>query len=200
MSSSYPGRHAGAGADPAGGPGGPGATAFEPGAAYQTDAGYEPRAQYESSNQSVGELMSKVASDLSTLIRQEVALAKAELSQEATKTGKAAGMVSGAGLAGYFVLLFLSLALTGALAAVMPFGWAALIVAAIWAIIAAVLFAKGRSTFRQVHPKPERTIETIKETPQALDLRDRPTSPSGTTTTPTTNPTTSASRTGGTHG
>lgn len=183
MSSTYPGRHAGGTNGPAtddlgrglgaGTSAGMGAPLGATGATAVGSTQTATSERLESSDQSVGQLMSRVAQDLSTLVRQEIALAKAEMTQEATKSGKAAGMVSGAGLAGYFVLLFLSLALTGALAAVMPFGWAALIVAAVWAVIGAVLFAKGRSTFRQVHPKPERTIETIKETPQALDLRDR---------------------------
>ena len=63
--------------------------------------------------------------DLSTLLRQELALAQAELKQEATKTAKGAGAMAGAGVAGYFVLLFLSLALWAGLSNVMDAGWAA---------------------------------------------------------------------------
>jgi hypothetical protein len=50
----------------------------------------------------------------------------------------------------------------------MPSGWAALIVAAIWAVIGAVLYAMGRRRMREVHPKPERTTETVRELPDAL--------------------------------
>lgn len=117
---------------------------------------------------SVGELITEVSRDLSTLMRQELELAKAEIKAEVSKTGKAAGMLGGAGFAGYMVLLFLSIALWWGLANVIDQGWAALIVALVWAVIGGVLFASGRSTLRSVHPKPERTVETVKQVPNAL--------------------------------
>jgi hypothetical protein len=120
---------------------------------------------------SVGELISEVTSDLSKLVRQELELAKAEVKQEATKSGKAVGMLGGAGFAGYMVALFLSIALWWGLANVMDEGWAALIVAVLWAVIAAVLASIGRKRLREVNPKPERTIQTIKEVPDALKGR-----------------------------
>ncbi|MCX2923101.1 phage holin family protein [Streptomyces sp. NEAU-W12] len=113
--------------------------------------------------QSVGELLAGVTSDLQTLFRQEVELAKAEIKEEGTRAGKAAGMYGGAGFAGYLVLLFLSLAAVLGLANVMDGGWAALIVAAVWAVVAAVLYQKGRARMRAVSPKPEQTVETMKE-------------------------------------
>jgi hypothetical protein len=112
---------------------------------------------------SVGTLTTEVAKDLSTLVRQEVALAKAEITQEAKTAGQAAGMLGGAGFAGYFVLVFGSLAAMWGLGEVMALGWAALIVAAIWGVVAAVLAVVGRNRMRRLHPKPERTIETVKE-------------------------------------
>jgi uncharacterized membrane protein YqjE len=114
-------------------------------------------------DQSVGDLLGRVTSDLSTLMRQEVELAKVELKEEAVKTGKASGMLAGAGLVGYLVLVFLALALMFALDAVMPTGWAALITAVVLGAIAAVLFVVGRKQLKQVNPKPEQTVETIKE-------------------------------------
>jgi hypothetical protein len=66
------------------------------------------------------------------------------------------------------VLLFLSLALMWALANVMDTGWAGLIVAALWAVIGAVALVMGRNKFRQVHPKPERTVDTLSQVPSAL--------------------------------
>jgi Putative Actinobacterial Holin-X, holin superfamily III len=80
--------------------------------------------QADAENTSVGELMSNVSRDLFTLLRQEIALAKAEVKEEAKKAGKAAGMFGGAGFAGYLVLLFLSLALWWGLSNVMDQGWA----------------------------------------------------------------------------
>ncbi|MET8995994.1 phage holin family protein [Amycolatopsis sp. NPDC004169] len=117
---------------------------------------------------SVGELMSNVMKDLSALVRQEVELAKAETKAEASKAAKGAGMFGGAGFAGYMVLLFLSVALWQGLENVMDGGWAALIVAAVWAIAGAVLYATGRSEFRRINPKPERTVETLQQVPDAL--------------------------------
>ncbi len=117
---------------------------------------------------SVGDLIGEVSNDLSTLMRQELALAKAEVKAEATKTGKAAGMLGGAGFAGYMVALFVSIALWWALANGMDEGWAALIVAALWAVVGAVLYSMGRARLKSVHPKPERTVQTLKEVPDAL--------------------------------
>ncbi|MQA34271.1 phage holin family protein [Modestobacter roseus] len=156
---------------------------------------------------SVGQLIGEVSRDLSTLMRQELELAKAELRQEAneatgivksqaneataaakaeaTKAGKGAGMLGGAAFAGYMLVLFLSLALMWALASAIPVGWSALIVAVVWGLIAAVLAAMGRkklkevdpkrvtqavdfSQLKQVDPKPEQTVDTLKQVPGAL--------------------------------
>lgn len=117
---------------------------------------------------SVGELITEVTQDLSTLMRQELALAKAEVKQEAAKAGRAGGMLGAAGFAGYMVLLFASIAAWWGLAEVLASGWAALVVAAVWAVIGAVLFVMGRQRMREVNPKPERTAETVKELPDTL--------------------------------
>jgi Na+/melibiose symporter-like transporter len=113
-------------------------------------------------------LISEISQDLSTLMRQEVELAKAEMTAEVTKTGKAAGMLGGAGFAGYMVVLFLSIAAWWGLANAMDQGWAALIVATVWAAIGVVLFLVGRNKLRTVRPKPQRTVDTIKQVPDAL--------------------------------
>jgi hypothetical protein len=125
----------------------------------------------EVSGRSVGDLIGEVTSDLTTLMRQELDLAKAEVKQEVTTAGKAAGMLGAAGFAGYMVALFLSLALWWALANGMDEGWAALVVAAIWGVVAAVLAVLGRSRLRQVNPKPERTVQTLQQVPDALKGR-----------------------------
>ena len=120
------------------------------------------------SNASVGDLIGEVTRDLSTLMRQELDLAKAEVKQEASKAAKAGGMLGAAGFAGYMVLLFASIAAWQGLAEVMPSGWAALIVAVVWGIVGGVLFAVGRKRMSEVNPKPERTVETVSEVPGAL--------------------------------
>jgi hypothetical protein len=124
-------------------------------------------AHQKADNASLGELLGDVTRDLSTLMRQEVELAKAEAKQSATKAGKGAGMLGGAGVAGHFVLLFLSLALMFALGALMPLGWAAVIVAVIWGIIAAVLASIGRKELKQIKGMPQ-TGETLSEIPPTL--------------------------------
>lgn len=116
----------------------------------------------------LGELIGDVTRDLSTLVRQELALARAEVRQEVSKTAKGAGMLGGAGIAGYFVLLFLSIALWSGLSNVMDAGWAGLLVALLWGVVAGVLSVIGRNRLRTVHPKPERTVDTLSHVPDAL--------------------------------
>jgi hypothetical protein len=127
------------------------------------DAGIRAEHRTRGGDQSIGSLIAEVADDVSRLFRQEVELAKAELKQEASKAGKAAGMLGGAGFAGYMTALFASLALMFGLAAVMPIGWSAVIVMAIWGIAAAILFVNGRKRMRTVSPVPQQTVETLKE-------------------------------------
>ena len=112
---------------------------------------------------SVGDLLGEVTGNLSKLMRQEVALAKVELKEEAAKAGKAGGLLGGAGAVGYLVLVFLSLALMFALDNAMGIGWAALLTAVLLGIVAALLFVIGRNRFKQINPKPEQTVETLKE-------------------------------------
>ncbi|MHA6625069.1 phage holin family protein [Pseudonocardia sichuanensis] len=116
----------------------------------------------------VSELVGNVARDLSTLVRQELALARAELRQEAVTTGKAAGALGAAGVAALFAVLFLSLALWAGLSHLMDAGWAGLLVGVLWGIAAAVLAVTGRSRLRDVSPTPERTVDTLSSVPDAL--------------------------------
>jgi hypothetical protein len=117
---------------------------------------------------SVGELVGNVTRDLSTLMRQELALAQAELKAEASKTGKAAGALGAAGFAGYMAVLFLSISLWWALGHLIGNGWSALVVAVLWGIVGAILYSSGRKKLKQVHPTPERTVDTLKNVPDAL--------------------------------
>ena len=117
---------------------------------------------------SLGELIKEMTTELSGLFRQEVELAKVELKQEAAKAGKAAGMLGGAGFAGYLAVVLLSFAAVFALANVMDAGWAALIVAVVWGVIGAVLYLNGRNKLKTVDPMPRRTVDTIKEDAQWL--------------------------------
>jgi len=122
----------------------------------------------EEQGQGIGEIISEITQDLSRLLRQEVELAKAEVKQEATKAGKGVGMLAGAGLAGFMVIILLSFALVYALDAIMPQGWAAVIVAVLWAILGAVLYSVGRKQLKSVNPVPQQTAETMKENAEWL--------------------------------
>ncbi|MFN3949425.1 phage holin family protein [Microbacterium sp.] len=116
---------------------------------------------------SLGELVGEVTRDMSTLMRQELALAKAELTDSASKSAKGAGLLGGAGYAGGMVLLFLSLALWAALALLVGWAWSAVIVAVVWAIVAAILFALGRTQLKKVQGAPQ-TAATLQEIPEAF--------------------------------
>jgi hypothetical protein len=119
------------------------------------------------SRPSVGELFSDVAADLSRLIRQEVELAKAELRQSATRGGKGAGLLAGASVSGHMVLLFASIAAWWGIGDAIGHGWSALIVAAIWLIIAAILGLMGRREISAVSGIPQ-TAQTVKKIPDAV--------------------------------
>ena len=126
------------------------------------------------SQASVGQLIGEVTSDLSTLMRQELDLAKAEMKAEAAKAGKGAGMLGGAGYAGHLTVLFLSLTLMWALGDLWNhLAWGALVVALIWGLAATFLFVKGREQIKRVNPKPEQTVETLKEDVQWAKNRTR---------------------------
>ena len=115
------------------------------------------------SDASVGELVSRVATDLSTLVRQELALAKAEVKQEAAQAGKAAGFFGVGGLAGLMTLGFLSFALMFGLADAGLSLWvSALIVGLLWAVIGGIAALLGRNEVKKIDA-PERTIKTVKE-------------------------------------
>jgi hypothetical protein len=123
---------------------------------------------------SIGELISDISADLSTLMRQEVALAKAELKDSATKGGKAAGMLGGAGYAGHLAVLFLSITLWMALAYLFDdLAWSALVVAVLWGIVAAILAMMGRKQLKKVQGLPQ-TTETAKRVPDALKGNEDP--------------------------
>nr|WP_232084350.1 phage holin family protein [Arthrobacter sp. SO5] len=124
-------------------------------------------AHAKAESSSLGDLLGDVTRDMSTLMRQEVELAKVELKQSATRAGKGSGMLAGAGVAGHFVLLFVSLALWWALGNVMGLGWSAVVVAVVWGIIAAVLASMGRKELKAIKGLPQ-TAETLQEIPPTL--------------------------------
>jgi uncharacterized membrane protein YqjE len=125
-----------------------------------------PPSSSASDGRSLGQIVSDVSTDLSTLFRQELELAKTELKEEAGKAGKGVGMLGGAGVAGHFVLFFLSFALLLLLDRWMPAGLAALIVALVWGVVAAVLASMGRKALKEANPQLPKTQQTLKEDAQ----------------------------------
>ncbi|POH63983.1 MULTISPECIES: phage holin family protein [Cryobacterium] len=116
---------------------------------------------------SLGDLLSEVTRDVSTLMRQEVELAKAELRQSATRAGKGAGLLGGAGYAAHLTVLFLSFAAWWGLGHVIDIAWAAVIVAVVWGIVAAVLYSRGRKEMKTITGAPK-TVDSLKQIPDAL--------------------------------
>jgi hypothetical protein len=128
---------------------------------------FDPAAPSPDARPSVGELVSDVAADLSTLIRQEVELAKAELRQSAIRAGKGAGMLAGAGVTGHLTVLFVSIAAWWGIGDTTGHGWSALIVGGVWLVVAAVLGLLGRREITTVSGAPQ-TVETVKKIPDAV--------------------------------
>jgi Putative Actinobacterial Holin-X, holin superfamily III len=116
---------------------------------------------------SLGDLLAEVTRDVSTLMRQEVELAKAEIRQSATNAGKGAGLLAGAAVAGYLTILFLSIALWWALGYLIGNAWSAVVVAVIWGIVALVLALRGRKELQAIRGVPD-TVDTLKEIPDTL--------------------------------
>lgn len=125
---------------------------------YPAEPGTEPPLD----ERGVGELVGDVARDLSALMRQELELAKAEAKDEARKAGKAAGMFGGAGFAGYMAAFWTTVTIFAALALVIPTVLAALVTTALWGVLGAMLFLRGRREMRRMQGLPK-TQQTLKE-------------------------------------
>jgi len=115
----------------------------------------------------IGQILGDVSRDVSTLMRQEVALAKAEVRQSGKQAGKGIGMYVGAAAAGMLFLVFLSVCVWWALGGLIGRGWSALIVAVVWAIVAAILAGVGKKEFERIRGLPQ-TAETMSKVPNAL--------------------------------
>src|SRR5215207_8562992 len=112
----------------------------------------------------IGELVKNLAGQTSTLVRQEIQLAQAELTSKGKLAGRGAGLLAGAAVAGLLALIALTAVLIAALDTALPLWLAALIVTVLWAVIGAVLAARGRKELQQAAPPvPEQTVETVKE-------------------------------------
>ncbi|MDQ4144798.1 MAG: phage holin family protein [Actinomycetota bacterium] len=112
----------------------------------------------------IGELLKELSQQTTTLMKQELELAKAEISEKGKKAGAGAGMFGGAGVAGLAALGAFTAFLILVLNEFMPAWLAAGIVTVLYAIPAAVLALQGRNKLKEAAPlAPEQTVETVKE-------------------------------------
>jgi len=120
----------------------------------------------------MGELVKALSGQMSTLVRQEVELAKVELAEKGKKAGLGAGMFGAAGVAAILMLGSLTALVILALATAIPAWAAALVTTVLWGAVAGALALVGRTKMRELGtPVPEKTVETVKEDVQWLKNR-----------------------------
>jgi hypothetical protein len=117
----------------------------------------------ERDDRSIGELVAELSRETTTLVRQELQLAKAEMSQKATRVGKNVGFLVVGGVVAYTGLLAILAAVIIILGNVIPLWISALAVGAAIALVGLVLVTKGANTLRQEDPAPRETMEILKE-------------------------------------
>jgi uncharacterized membrane protein YqjE len=128
--------------------------------------------QNELRERSTGDLLKELSDHTTTLVKQEIDLAKAELSDKGKKAGKGAGMFGGAGLFGVFSFAALTTCIIAALESPLNLWLAALIVAVVYAVIAGVLALQGRNKIQEAGPPvPEQATESMKEDVQWAKTR-----------------------------
>ena len=122
----------------------------------------------------LGALVASASSDMSTLVRSEIALAKTEIRQDVAQVAKGGGMLGVAGFLAVVAFILLSIAAAyGLVAAGLHPALAFLIVGGVYLLVAGVLALAARSAFKGVKP-PERTTRTVKETVDVLKNRGTP--------------------------
>ena len=135
-----------------------------------SSAGYDREST--GNDRSLGELFSDMTSQLSTLFRKEVELARAEVRQELSRAGQAAGMLAAAAVFGLGALALLGFSLAFLLSQAFDSESLGFFVTGLLlAIIGAVLFQVGRGRLKEIDPKPNQTIETLKEDAQTIRER-----------------------------
>lgn len=112
----------------------------------------------------VGELLKQLSQETTTLVKQELELAKAEMAEKGKQAGTGVGLFGGAGVTGLLALIALTLTLIYALGTAMEDWIAALVVTVLWAAVAGVLALTGKKKVQEAGPPvPEQTVETVKE-------------------------------------
>jgi len=127
-----------------------------------TDLGRRTPHSVAEPDKSLGDLLGRLTDDFGVLFQDHIQLAKEEAKVELKEAATAAGLMGGAGLAGWMAALMLTLAAAWGLAEVFDSTWLAfLVVGLIWAVTAAVLWASGRNEMKKVDVKPRRTIQEL---------------------------------------
>ncbi len=134
-------------------------------------AGSPPVEAETGSTASIGTIVSQLSSDFTTLMKQEVELAKAEVASSAKAAGMGVGLYGGTGFAVYFSALFVSIALWWWVGSSIGLGWSALVGAAVWALIGAVLALRARRSFKTMSGMTQ-TVDTARQIPDALKGKD----------------------------
>jgi hypothetical protein len=123
-------------------------------------------------DKSLGELVATATRDLSLLVHQEIALAKAEIKQDVAAAGKGAGLFGGAGGAGRFAQIFRSISRAFGISSLgVPLGCGFFAVGALYLVAAAVLALSGKKKIGQMSPPAEKTIQTVKDDVEMLKNR-----------------------------
>ena len=124
--------------------------------------------QIERDERSLGNLFSQLAAETGTLVRQEVALAQAEMTAKASKVGRNIGFLAIGGAVGYAALLAILAGVVIGLSSFMPAWGAALLVGVIVGGVAFALISSALAELKETELTPEETVESIKEDAQWL--------------------------------
>lgn len=117
---------------------------------------------FRTDDRSLSDLLSDVTTEIATLFRKEVELAKAETSEQVSRAAKAGAMLGAAAVVGFLTLILLAFAAAWGLAEIVPAGVAFLIVGVVFGIVAALLASAGKKKFASVNPMPDQTVQTLK--------------------------------------
>jgi polyferredoxin len=121
-------------------------------------------ADAEGTERTLGQLVADATEDISTIVRNEIALAKAELTTDAKKAGKGAGLLAGAAFVALLGVIFLFHTIAQVLDLWLPLWAGYAITTALLFVIAAILGLIGKSALSKVKGKPERTIKNAQQT------------------------------------
>ena len=128
-----------------------------------TNGGRDAPAADDPRERSIGELVKELSAQTSTLVRQEIKLAQAEVTEKGKLAGKGAGMLAGAAVGALLGLGALTALLIIILDSFLPLWLAALIVTLLWFAVAAVLALSGKKALQSATPPAPQTVETVKE-------------------------------------